>query len=232
MRWDCRSFDPRAGARLRHRRRSAHGAARRRSRRHAGRDRRPDRAVGLGQVVACCMPRACWSTPTPGASPSSGRDCTDLPDRDRTRVRLATIGFVYQFHHLLPEFSALDNVALPLMIAGVPRKAAASPCRGAPQANSAWPSACSTSRPRCPAANSSASPSPARWPIRRACCWPTSPPATSTPHLDGGVREPLRARAAHRRRRPGRHPQPRARPPHGPGLRAEGRPSGSRKRKA
>src|SRR3954462_12300711 len=53
-----------------------------------------------------------------------GRDCSDLPDRDRTRVRLANIGFVYQFHHLLPEFSALDNVALPLMIAGVGRAAA------------------------------------------------------------------------------------------------------------
>ena len=53
-----------------------------------------------------------------------GRDCSDLPDRDRTRVRLASIGFVYQFHHLLPEFSALDNVALPLMIAGRSRSQA------------------------------------------------------------------------------------------------------------
>ena len=47
-----------------------------------------------------------------------------LSDRQRTRVRLATIGFVYQAHHLLAEFTALDNVALPQMIAGRSRKAA------------------------------------------------------------------------------------------------------------
>lgn len=47
-----------------------------------------------------------------------GRDCSTLPEGARTRVRLGQIGFVYQFHHLLPEFSALDNVALPQMIAG------------------------------------------------------------------------------------------------------------------
>src|SRR3954466_9042809 len=35
-----------------------------------------------------------------------GQDCSDLKDKDRTRVRLSTIGFVYQFHHLLPEFTA------------------------------------------------------------------------------------------------------------------------------
>src|ERR1700741_131112 len=59
-----------------------------------------------------------------------GRDCSDLGERARTRVRLANVGFVYQFHPLLPEFSALDNVALPQMIAGRSRGAARKRARG------------------------------------------------------------------------------------------------------
>jgi lipoprotein-releasing system ATP-binding protein len=62
--------------------------------------------------------------PDGGRITIEGQDCSDLPDRERTRVRLGAVGFVYQFHHLLPEFSALDNVALPQMIAGAGRKAA------------------------------------------------------------------------------------------------------------
>ena len=50
-----------------------------------------------------------------------GRDCGGLSDEHRTLLRRRALGFVYQFHHLLPEFSALENVMLPQMIAGVPR---------------------------------------------------------------------------------------------------------------
>jgi lipoprotein-releasing system ATP-binding protein len=62
--------------------------------------------------------------PTDGRVGIDGRDCSKLSERARTRIRLGLIGFVYQFHHLLAEFSALDNVALPLMMAGAPKAAA------------------------------------------------------------------------------------------------------------
>jgi lipoprotein-releasing system ATP-binding protein len=56
--------------------------------------------------------------PTEGRVYLGGEDCSDLRDKARSRVRLSTLGFVYQFHHLLAELSAEDNVALPLMIGG------------------------------------------------------------------------------------------------------------------
>ncbi|HAL06447.1 MAG TPA: ABC transporter [Brevundimonas sp.] len=57
--------------------------------------------------------------PTSGQVLIDGEDVGGLDERARTRLRLRRIGFVYQFHHLLPEFDALDNVALPMRIAGV-----------------------------------------------------------------------------------------------------------------
>jgi len=62
--------------------------------------------------------------PNAGQVVIGGRDCTGLKEAARTAMRLNQIGFVYQFHHLLAEFSALDNVALPQMIAGQSQKAA------------------------------------------------------------------------------------------------------------
>jgi lipoprotein-releasing system ATP-binding protein len=48
----------------------------------------------------------------------NGVDCGQLSDNDQTRMRRMEVGFVYQFHHLLPEFSALENVMLPQLILG------------------------------------------------------------------------------------------------------------------
>ena len=62
--------------------------------------------------------------PTAGQVMVGGVNCSALKDGARTKLRLGSIGFVYQFHHLLPEFSALDNVALPILIAGGTQKAA------------------------------------------------------------------------------------------------------------
>jgi lipoprotein-releasing system ATP-binding protein len=51
----------------------------------------------------------------------NGRDCSQLTDTERTRVRRVEMGFVYQFHQLLPEFSALENVVMPQLIRGMGR---------------------------------------------------------------------------------------------------------------
>ena len=55
----------------------------------------------------------------------AGEATNKLSDSRRTELRRGTVGFVYQYHHLLPEFSALENIVLPQMIAGVPRRKAA-----------------------------------------------------------------------------------------------------------
>ena len=56
--------------------------------------------------------------PDGGAVRIAGRDCGRMRDDERTALRRGTVGFVYQFHHLLPEFSAVENVMMPQMIAG------------------------------------------------------------------------------------------------------------------
>ncbi|MHA1538233.1 MAG: ABC transporter ATP-binding protein [Alphaproteobacteria bacterium] len=54
----------------------------------------------------------------------AGQDCGGLGDDGRSAIRRQSVGFVYQYHHLLPEFSALENVVLPQMIAGLAKRKA------------------------------------------------------------------------------------------------------------
>ena len=85
--------------------------------------------VESGEIVALVGPSGAGKSsllhiaglleaPTSGEVLIAGRNCTELDDMARTRVRRIGIGFIYQFHHLLPEFSAVENVIMPQLIAG------------------------------------------------------------------------------------------------------------------
>ena len=95
-----------------------------------------DLTLRAGEIVALVAPSGAGKStllhlagllekPDGGSVFVEGRDAGALADAERTAIRRDTIGFVYQFHHLLGEFTALENVVLPQMIAGTPRKAAA-----------------------------------------------------------------------------------------------------------
>ncbi|PPB80155.1 lipoprotein-releasing system ATP-binding protein [Albidovulum inexpectatum] len=94
-----------------------------------------DLDVRRGEVVALVAPSGAGKstllhvaglldTADAGEVRIGGREVTTLSDRARTAVRRREIGFVYQFHHLLPEFSAEENVALPQLADGRDRRAA------------------------------------------------------------------------------------------------------------
>jgi lipoprotein-releasing system ATP-binding protein len=67
--------------------------------------------------------------PTAGVVKIAGSDIHGLEEKARGELRNRTLGFIYQFHHLLPEFSALENVAMPLLVRRVPRQEAESSAR-------------------------------------------------------------------------------------------------------
>jgi lipoprotein-releasing system ATP-binding protein len=91
--------------------------------------------VGKGEVVALVAPSGAGKstllhiaglldTPDMGTVAIGGVDLTKLGDRKRTAVRRNDVGFIYQFHHLLPEFTALENIVLPQLANGIAQNTA------------------------------------------------------------------------------------------------------------
>ncbi|MCK0149179.1 ABC transporter ATP-binding protein [Marivita sp. S6314] len=94
-----------------------------------------DACVAKGEVVALVAPSGAGKstllhiaglldTPDDGRVEIAGQDVTGQSDRKRTIMRRDQVGFVYQFHHLLPEFTATENIILPQLAAGVDKAAA------------------------------------------------------------------------------------------------------------
>ena len=92
-------------------------------------------SVGQGEVVALVAPSGAGKSTLlqiaglldvadAGAIYYGSRDMTNLGDSARTEARRQEVGFIYQFHHLLPEFSALENITLPQLANGVARREA------------------------------------------------------------------------------------------------------------
>jgi lipoprotein-releasing system ATP-binding protein len=94
-----------------------------------------DFALRRGEMVALVAPSGTGKStllhtagllerPDAGDVILNGRACGRLSDDERTAIRRNDIGFVYQFHHLLPEFSAVENIMMPQLIRGLPKSEA------------------------------------------------------------------------------------------------------------
>ena len=111
---------------------------------------------------------------------TAARTSAACPTRARSALRRSDFGFVFQFGQLVPELTCLENVALPLRLAGLRRGAAAERARGLAGAARGRGRGRPAARARCPADRRSGSPSRAPWSPTRGSSSPTSRPARST----------------------------------------------------
>ncbi len=161
-----------------------------------------DLAVGRGEMLAVVGPSGVGKStllhliglldrPDAGELLLFGSDTSRLSVEERARWRNRRIGFVFQFHALLPEFTLEENVAMPLLIAGQPRRAALAAASelitavGLAHRRRHFPDELS-------GGSSRGARWRGRWSRRPSCFSPTSRPETSTPRTRRSCSEPLR----------------------------------------
>ncbi len=162
-----------------------------------------DLEVGRGEMLAVVGPSGVGKStllhliglldrPDAGELLVFGSETSRLSVEERARWRNRRIGFVFQFHALLPEFTLEENVAMPLLIAGEPRRAAL-----AAAAELIASVGLDHRRGHFPDELSGGSSSGARWRGRwsrpPSCCWPTSRPGISTPRTRKSCSGPLKS---------------------------------------
>jgi predicted ABC-type transport system involved in lysophospholipase L1 biosynthesis ATPase subunit len=147
--------------------------------------------IAQGEVVALVAPSGAGKStllhiaglldvPDSGTVRLDGREMGGLSDRARTEARRNEVGFIYQFHHLLPEFSALENVVIPQLANGA-TKARPRLGRAVCWVRLALPRGRITVLRRFRGANSNGWPSAAPWRTRPSCCWRMNRPGTLIP---------------------------------------------------
>ena len=117
--------------------------------------------------------------PTAGEVWIEGENMARLNQRRRGKLRNRSLGFIYQFHHLLPEFTAVENVAMPLLVRREDRESAFAKAAALLEKVGLGERR-PTSRGSSRAASASAPRWPAPWSAHRAASWPTSPRETWT----------------------------------------------------
>ena len=123
--------------------------------------------------------------PTAGTVHCASTNVTALSQREASAFRNREIGYVWQFHYLLPEFSALENVAMPLLARGIAKRGSACTSHLIGSGRSIWKIAASTVRESFQAGSSSGLRWPGLWLAIRGFCWPTNQPAIWTRRQPG-----------------------------------------------
>ncbi len=123
----------------------------------------------------------CLDVPSEGCYLLKGQDVGRMNKNQLAEIRNELLGFIFQQYNLLPKLNLVENVEVPLMYAGVPRKERRERARPRPWRRLGWGISGATGPWSCPAASSSGCPSPGLWWATPRSFWPMSPPARWTP---------------------------------------------------